>query len=180
MEGYYSVTEYSRITGKDPGNIRRMLIKGVLSGEKLGNQWVISKDVVIPEDGRLRSGDYRNWRKKNLLCRSNPRLMKSLTRMCAGLHDIFGETMYSAILYGSYARGEQSEESDVDIALILSEAPSEEDHERMVELVIDYELDLSVTLSLVPIELAQYLEWKRDLPFYKNIDREGILLWKTA
>ena len=45
MDNYYSVTEYSRITGKDPGNIRRMLINGRLAGEKLGNQWVIKADT---------------------------------------------------------------------------------------------------------------------------------------
>ena len=88
--------------------------------------------------------------------------------------------MYSIILYGSYARGEQTSESDVDIALILSAESSEEAHDKMVDLVVDYELELAVTLSVVPINLNQYLEWKNTLPFYKNIEKEGILLWKTV
>lgn len=66
MEGYYSVSEYAKIIGKDPGHIRRMLIYGRLIGEKIGNQWVIPQDAAYPEDNRVKSGEYRNWRKKEL------------------------------------------------------------------------------------------------------------------
>ena len=180
MMNYYTVSEYSKMTGKDPGNIRRMLINGALSGEKLGNQWVIPQNAVYPEDKRLRSGNYRNWRKKTLLRHSNPKLIKALTKMCSQLYEIYGDTMYRVVLYGSYARGEQTSESDVDIALILSKEGSEEIHDKMVDIVVDYELDLAVTLSVVPIDLSQYLEWKSTLPFYKNIEKEGILLWTAA
>ena len=55
-----------------------------------------------------------------------------------------------------------------------------ETHDKMIDIVVDYELDLAVTLSVVPIDLSQYLEWKSTLPFYKNIEKEGILLWKAA
>ncbi len=114
------------------------------------------------------------------ISRDNPKLMRALGKMCSELHDVFGESMYKVVLYGSYARGEQSPESDVDIALILNGINSENTHDRMVDIVVDYELDLAVTLSVVPIELGQYLEWKNTLPFYKNIDKEGIVLWKAA
>jgi predicted nucleotidyltransferase len=180
MEGFYTVAEFSKITGKDPGNIRRMLIYGKLLGEKMGNQWVIPKDAKYPSDQRVKSGEYKNWRKKKQISRDNPQLMKSLNKMCAELHGIFGNSMYEVVLYGSYARGEQSADSDVDIALILKDTTDEETHDKMVDIVVDYELDLAVTLSVVPIELNQYNEWKKDLPFYKNIDREGIILWKAA
>ena len=84
------------------------------------------------------------------------------------------------ILYGSYARGEQTSESDVDIALILKNENPDDLHDKMVDIVVDYELDLAVTLSVVPIEMEQYLEWKTTLPFYKNIEKEGIILWTAA
>ena len=53
-------------------------------------------------------------------------------------------------------------------------------HEEMLDLVVDYELDLGVTLSVVPIDYDNYLEWSRVLPYYRNIAREGIVLWKEA
>ncbi len=177
MKNYYTVTEYSKMTGKDQGNIRKMLLQGKLDGEKLGNQWIIPKDAVYPDDRRQKSGNYKNWRKKNRVIKANPMLMKSLKKMCSQLHDIYGDNIYKIIMYGSYARGEQTPDSDVDIAVLLKKGNTEEMHDKMVDVVVDYELDLAKTLSVVPIEFEHYNEWKDTLPFYKNVDKEGIVLW---
>ena len=45
---------------------------------------------------------------------------------------------------------------------------------------IDNELDLGITLSVIDIKAADFEKWKTDIPFYKNVDREGISLWKMA
>ena len=79
-----------------------------------------------------------------------------------------------------HARGDQTTESDVDIAIIIKEGNTEKMHEELLDLAVDYELDLAVTLSVVPIEYENYVEWNRVLPFYKNIDKEGIILWSAA
>ncbi len=47
----------------------------------------------------------------------------------------------------------------------------------MLDLVVDYELLIAVTLSVVPIEYDNYIKWQKVLPFYKNIDKEGIVLY---
>ena len=180
MVSYYTVNEFSNLTGKDPGNIRRMLINGTLSGEKVGRQWLIPKDTTLPADKRLRSGKYRKWRQKVMLNQHNPELMHSLKEMCIKLSETYGATLDSIVLYGSYARGEETPESDVDIAVILKVGNTEEMHDKMVDIVVDYELDLAVTLSVVPIDYDQYVEWNKTLPFYKNVEKEGIILWKAA
>ena len=105
--------------------------------------------------------------------------MSELKRMAKNLAVLYGDELDKIVLYGSYARGEQTAESDVDIALILK-TKDDEKHEMMIDIVVEYELDLGVTLSVVPIEYGQYMEWKDSLPFYKNIEKEGIVLWKTA
>lgn len=180
MSEYYTVTEFAEITGKDPGNIRRLLAYGKLAGEKLGKQWVIPKDAVYPEDGRVKTGNYRNWRKRSGIWKENPKLMKALLRMSNDLKDIYGDSLMKIVLYGSYARGEQTEESDVDIAVILKAGNTEKMHDDMIDVVVDYELDQGVTLSVISIEIEQYKTWNKTLPFYKNIDKEGIVLWKAA
>ena len=180
MIDYYTVTEYAKLTGKDVGNIRRMLIKGDLNGEKVGRMWLIPKDTVYPSDRRLKSGTYKNWRKRSLVNQHNPGLMHTLHEMCDKLSVIYGDTLDRIVLYGSYARGEETSESDVDIAVLLRESSTEEMHSEMIETVVDYELDLAVTLSVVPIDYNQYLQWNKTLPFYKNIEKEGIILWKAA
>ncbi|SCZ77499.1 hypothetical protein [Pseudobutyrivibrio xylanivorans] len=50
----------------------------------------------------------------------------------------------------------------------------------MIEIVVDYELDLAVTISIVTIDYDQYVEWNKTLPFYRNVEKEGIVLWKAA
>ncbi len=180
MNDYYTVSEYSKIVGKDTGHIRRLLTYGKLVGEKIGNQWLIPKDVKYPEDARVKNGNYRNWRKTADVRANNPKLFKVLHRMCQALYEIYGENLEKIVLYGSYARGDQTDESDADIAVILRDDRNEQMHDRMIDIVVDYELECGVTLSTVQIELQNYNEWKKTLPYYKNIEQEGIILWRAA
>ena len=180
MKNYYTVSEFAEKTGKDPGNIRRLLIRGSIRGEKLGRQWIIPADEVYPEDGRVKSGEYKNWRKKVALGHSKPGLIRKLPQMSDWIALIYGERIDKIVLYGSYARGEQTEESDVDIAVVLRDGGTEKMHDMMLDVVVDYELELAVTLSVVPIEYENYIKWNHVLLFYKNIDKEGIIIWKAA
>ena len=180
MNGYCTVSQYAAMHGKDPGNIRRMLIKGVLLGEKMGNQWILAEDTPYPEDGRVKTGNYRNWRKRANVWQKNPELIKGIMQMCHDLSTIYGDLLDKVVLYGSYARGEQTDESDVDIAVILKNGVNEKIHDKMTDIVVDYEIEVGRTLSVISVEHEQYEQWKTVLPFYKNIDREGIVLWKAS
>lgn len=180
MENYYTVSQYAQITGKDPGNIRKMLIAGRLMGEKAGNQWLIPADATFPVDKRINTGNYRNWRKRTSIRQSNPVLMTSVHKMCKDLAELYGPILDRIVLYGSYARGEETAESDVDIALMLKDSVSSQIHDRMTDIVVDYELAQGVTLSVVSIDCSNYMNWNKTLPFYKNIEKEGIVLWKAV
>ena len=180
MHDYYTVTEFAEKYGKDPGNIRRMLIKGAIKGEKLGKQWIIPKSTEYPEDHRIKSGNYKNWRKRQNIRRHTPGLLRALKEMSSKISDIYGDSLDSIILYGSYARGEQTSESDIDIAVLLKSEITAAMHDKMQDIVVDYELDLAITLSVVPIEYEEYLKWRNVLPYYMNINKEGIVLWKAA
>ena len=118
--------------------------------------------------------------KKINLRRNIPEVIETLTRMSDEIAGIYGDVLDEVILYGSYAYGGQNEESDIDIALMLKEGETEQMHEAMHELVVDYELNMGVTLSVISIEFSNYLKWHEVLPFYKNIDSEGIVLWKAC
>ena len=179
MNKMLSVTEYAKLTGKDPGNIRRMLAAGRLEGTKVGNQWVISSDVEYPDDRRERTGRYRNWRKKAIL-NADKDLSKVIRTMVSDFVGIYGSCLEKVVLYGSYARGEQTEESDVDIALILNKEPSREMTSRMVDCTASSELKAGKVLSVIDIQKEKYEYWKDAVPFYKNIGKEGIVLWQEA
>ena len=180
MSDFYTVSQYAQVSGKDPGNIRRMLIKGSLTGEKVGNQWLIPKETEFPADRRVKSGKYHNCRQRVKLNDKHPEMLKKLLEMCEILGEIYGNTIDEIMLYGSYARGDESNESDVDMALVLKTNQTEEQYDKMTDVVVDYQLDLGITLSVISIEKHEFMEWKRTLPFYKNVDKEGIILWKSA
>ena len=107
-------------------------------------------------------------------------LMKTISVMITELCSIYGSLLNEVILYGSYARGTQTDESDVDIALILTEKPTAEITEAMIECVSSHELECGKVLSVIDIDWEKYEQWKDVLPFYKNIRKEGIILWKAA
>lgn len=179
MKGFYTVSQYAAILGKDLGNIRRMLSNGKLTGEKVGNQWLIPETAEISEDKRIKSGQYRNWRNKTRINKKYPGLLKQLTNMCIDIGKVYGDVIEEIILYGSYVRGQETPDSDIDIAVFLKLPQTDEQHKKMIDIVVDYELELGVTLSVISIEKDNFNEWNSTLPFYKNIIKEGITLWKN-
>ena len=60
---YISVTQYSEKYGLDVGNVRRLIAAGRISAIKIGNQWAIKSDEPRPADKRVKSGQYKDWRK---------------------------------------------------------------------------------------------------------------------
>ena len=65
MDGYMTVKEASEKWGIGTRRVQIMCAEGSIEGiTKFGKSWVISADAERPVDGRLKSGKYRNWRKK--------------------------------------------------------------------------------------------------------------------
>lgn len=65
MTEYLSVTEYGKLHGLDGGFVRKLIAQARIPAVKIGNQWAIPADTPKPEDKRVKSGEYRGWRKKN-------------------------------------------------------------------------------------------------------------------
>ena len=175
-----SVTEYAKKVGKDPGNIRRLLISGRLHGQKVGKQWAIEEDTDYPEDKRVRTGEYRNWRRKSGSFGADKNTAAAIDTLIKELKGIYGNCLKRIVLYGSFARNEQTDESDVDIAVFLSESQDKAMYEAMLRCAAYQELLCGRTLSVIDIDIDTYEEWKDTLPFYRNIEKEGIVLWKSA
>lgn len=96
-----------------------------------------------------------------------------------GVRGAYGDNLISIILYGSVARNTATQESDIDIALIIYK-----DNKNMYNdwknIVVDLDLEYDQVISTALIEKAKFDKWKRVIPYYKNIEREGIVLWKAA
>lgn len=62
MSEYLSVSEFAKLHGKDPGNIRRLIAQGRIPAIKIGAQWAIPSGTMPPGDKRIKTGKYVNWR----------------------------------------------------------------------------------------------------------------------
>ena len=110
------------------------------------------------------------------MVKSNDRLFE---RFVDEVKSVYGDNLQSIILYGSVARGTANEESDVDIALIIKNE-DEKMYDKLLDIVVDIELEYNIVIAIVLIETALFEKWKNVSPFYKNITNEGIELWKAA
>lgn len=65
MNGYLSVKEVAESWGLTARRVQLMCSNGQIDGvTKFGNAWVIPEGAERPKDGRVTTGEYRNWRKK--------------------------------------------------------------------------------------------------------------------
>lgn len=89
---------------------------------------------------------------------------------------IYGDSIVKIVLYGSYARGDYQEDSDIDIvAIVLGERESLQKGLRNVwDVSSELELKYGTIVSPTVIPYAEYERYKNDLPYYRNIEREGI------
>lgn len=106
-------------------------------------------------------------------------LQEVLNKLSFGLQEIFEEVVESIILYGSFARGMQNVESDMDIAVIVH-GYTEKMYDKMIDMLVELELEYGRLLSVVLIDYDNFVEWENVLPFYQNVKKEGITLWSAA
>lgn len=66
MQGnYLSVTETAKKWKVTPRYIQTLCKGGRIEGaQRFGNAWAIPEDAARPGDQRVKSGKYKNWRKK--------------------------------------------------------------------------------------------------------------------
>ncbi|MDO4262160.1 MAG: nucleotidyltransferase domain-containing protein [Eubacteriales bacterium] len=94
------------------------------------------------------------------------------------LKTILGSHLSKVIVYGSYARGDYQDNSDVDV-MILVDLPEKEikAKENMVyDAAFEIELRTGVDISPVIKNEAQYEYWVDVLPYYRNVREEGVVV----
>ncbi len=86
---------------------------------------------------------------------------------------LYGPRLQNMILYGSWARGEATEESDVDLVVVLEGAVKPVlEIGRMIEIITDINLKYNVLLSVYPTSDSDYADLKS--PLMMNVRREGV------
>ena len=89
------------------------------------------------------------------------------------------KVIYRKILvYGSYARGDYKENSDIDVMILttLSKQEIEEIQEKIFDLAFNLEPESGIVINPV-IENRDHFEyWLGAVPFYNNVQKEGVVI----
>ena len=104
----------------------------------------------------------------------------ALAELVSGVVSLMRDKIAGIILYGSVARGTDSAESDVDIALITRGEVSDTMRSQLLDLSVDLDLAHDRIFSLICVDEAKFVQWQDVIPFYMNGSREGVVLWSAA
>ena len=90
-------------------------------------------------------------------------LLKQYTEI---LKTVYGSHLKAVILYGSYARGDYRDDSDIDIMILLdlSDMDIKKYRHQLSDLTYDFNMDNDLDVY----------------PFYTNVAREGVRLFGAA
>lgn len=92
--------------------------------------------------------------------------------------ELLGERLKKIILYGSYARGDYNEKSDIDIMILtdFSEKEIEEYRDKISDIAFEIELENNIILSPIIKNEDMYNIRINYIPFYSNVEKEGVVL----
>ncbi len=97
-----------------------------------------------------------------------------------GVSQILGNRLKKIILYGSYARGDFNNSSDIDIMILtdLYDDEIEEYKDKIWDYAYDIEWDNNFDIELSPLvrNIEKYNKRIDVVPFYHNVQREGVVL----
>jgi uncharacterized protein len=104
-----------------------------------------------------------------------PKLTALLQELQQALLTFYGNRLINLILFGSHARKEATEDSDIDILIILQDPISPGDEIlRISAIKTDINLKYDELISVIPVSQLDYQT--RSTPFLQNVHREGIIL----
>ena len=88
------------------------------------------------------------------------------------------EHVKAVILYGSYARGDYTEDSDIDIMILvdLSEEEIQKSRDRVSDFTYDFNWQYDVQIVPVVQNIQHFNYWKKVYLFYRNVEEEGVLI----
>ena len=99
-----------------------------------------------------------------------------LDKVCDKAKSVFGDSLIAVKLYGSYARGDYDDESDIDIMVVVDKSIA--DISAYEKQFSDFAFDLTLEYRTLPSILLQdkvtYEKYKNIYPFFKNVEREGV------
>lgn len=104
-----------------------------------------------------------------------PRVAQALIELQEFLAEVYGPRLKGIYLYGSFARGDFHQDSDVDVLIALEgEVAPGQEIDRIGDRVADICLAHNVLIATFPVP-ESWLQARKS-PLLENVRREGVLL----
>lgn len=106
-------------------------------------------------------------------------IQKILDSYTEEIKRIYGQHLQKVLLYGSYARGEETSSSDIDIMILvdLDELLIKNYADALNNVTFDMNLDYDIMLMPIVKNEEHFEKWISFYPFYRNVNQEGVALY---
>jgi predicted nucleotidyltransferase len=92
------------------------------------------------------------------------------------IKNIYGYDLYKVILFGSYARNDKNNESDIDFLVLTNtdEEKLKKYNDILDDTVNRLSVENGVPISILVKSSEHFNRWKESMPLYKNVLSEGV------
>ena len=108
---------------------------------------------------------------------------RALAELVERLRRRYGDDLLRVVLFGSKARGDFDEESDLDVLVVvtrISDADYWRHRREIIAETYDLELEHGAVFSFLLLDEPEYAQMRRwNLLINRNIERDGITLWTS-
>lgn len=91
----------------------------------------------------------------------------------------YKDDLEEVVLFGSYARGTQEVDHDVDVAVIVRSELNDASRDELTEIGCNLGLQYDKYFDLKLLHKQTFDERTGFIPYYQNIRKDGIVLWKN-
>lgn len=102
-----------------------------------------------------------------------------LEKYTGDIYKLYGDQLREVILFGSYARGDFKQDSDIDIMILVDLDKQEilaKGH-SLSEMTFEYDFEFGLAIMPIVKNVDHFNKWIRSYPFYYNIKKEGVKLY---
>lgn len=94
------------------------------------------------------------------------------------VQQLLGADLSRVIIYGSYARGDYTENSDVDVMILVKtpENAIREYSEQIADCAFEFLMKYGIDISPVIKNEEHFNYWVDNLPFYRSVRDEGVVV----
>lgn len=91
--------------------------------------------------------------------------------------ELFGTNVEKIILFGSYARNDFNEASDVDLIVLVKDNKIEDYRKLRIKIISEFLITHEVLLSIRILNSQDFIKYKDTSPFLQNIVKEGVAFY---